>query len=367
MSGKDGMDSEAGKKNLDAAVSGEIDLDGANRDQIEAMGGEIDEIDEFTADAIARGDILPDDIPDEPDADSPADEDEPEAGDEGDAGEEPAGEEEASDEDEPEGDEPDDPDDQTTEDEPDEKPAKVDDQRIPKSRFDEVNARRKAAEDKLAEFEAQAQAGEDATENKFDFEANETEYMELLLSGKTKEAAAKRTEIRAAEKAEWTQESVHQSTSTVQNERVQNELDAMVEDYEAAYNEFNADSDEYSEDIVGEVDTFYRGYRSRQDLTPQAAFKLALDTTIRLYGLKKVGAEGEGETTETPKKTTVRKKKVQTKKKIELAKKAPKDTGATGDAGDSVGDANYDINNMTDAELDALPESTLKRLRGDTL
>lgn len=58
-----GMDSEEGAANLSAALSGDVNLAGANQNQVEALGGEIDENDKFTADAIARGDMLPEDIP----------------------------------------------------------------------------------------------------------------------------------------------------------------------------------------------------------------------------------------------------------------------------------------------------------------
>jgi hypothetical protein len=61
---------------------------------------------------------------------------------------------------------------------------------IPKKRFDEVNQRRKAAEDKLAQFERENKAMQQAQDATYDFDAKEKEYLDLVLDGKTEEAIA---------------------------------------------------------------------------------------------------------------------------------------------------------------------------------
>ena len=73
--------------------------------------------------------------------------------------------------------------------------------RIPKSRFDEVNERRKLAEKRLAELEAKEAAEAAAKQGDFDFDGKEEEYMHAVVDGDFSKAKQIRTEIRNAEKA----------------------------------------------------------------------------------------------------------------------------------------------------------------------
>jgi hypothetical protein len=74
---------------------------------------------------------------------------------------------------------------------------------IPRRRFDEVNQRRKAAEDKLAQIERENKATQQAQDATYDFDTKEKEYLDLVLDGKTEEAIALRKKIRAAERTEF--------------------------------------------------------------------------------------------------------------------------------------------------------------------
>jgi hypothetical protein len=376
------IDDDKGVENLDAALSGDTKLHGGNKAQIEAMGGDLDDdLDSFEATSTDRGDFLEaseaEDRGDTVAGSKPTDDEESEASDEAseeteasddseEGAEEAEGASSESEEEEAEAEEASDGDKASDSKRSDEKATERAEQRIPKTRFDEVNARRKAAEEELATLKAQLDAGEQAKEEQYDFVAAEEAYIDLVLAGKTKDAVIKRSEIDAAKMAQWQRESLTQTQESISTSQLKQDLAVIVKEAEASYDEFNPDSDNYSDDMVDEVQTFYQGYLTRQDLSPQQAFRMALDTTVRLYGLNPLGQEAPAaEPEQQPKK--VLKPKSDMRNKVKLAKKAPQDPGKAGAAGDAAGEERFDISNMTDDELDALPESTLKRLRGDVI
>lgn len=365
-------DDAAGSKNLESAISGDASLS-ARREQIEALGGELDDdLDLFKPTPESRGDFVADDDDSEPPARSEAEPDgEDTESDEESSTEEPeeeggdADEADSADADDSESSQSDSDDDDDSGDE-DTDPRRTDLPRIPKARFDEVNARRKAAEDRVKELEAQLAAKEQASKQAYDFDAAEQEYGELLLDGKFKEAAAKRREINAALEAEWEAKQAAKTEMTVAQRELKKDLNAISRRLESEYAEFDPESELYSEDLTAEVLSMFEGYLStRMDLTPQEALQLAGDNVVRLYGLKKVGTSEEPPSASKDKPNVRKVAKKDTKKKIELAKKAPKDIGAAGKSGTDHGEKPLDINSLSDDELMALPESTLKRLRGD--
>lgn len=371
---KDGDTGDAGEKNLDDALSGET---GLQQDQIEAFGGELDDdLDGFDASKADRGDSLEppkddddSDDDDKDDDDGDSDDSDDDDGAKGDDDSDDDGDDKDSD---AEDDSDADGDDDSDDDDKDEDDAKSDkkkpDNRIPKDRFDEVNARRKKAEDELATLKAEKAAGDKGED--FDFDAAEIEYMDLLLDGKSKEALAVRKSIDAAKEAVWESKQTIKADNTVTEREVKRELDGLVAQYEGEYDVLNKDTDDFSEDVIDDVQSMFRGYlQTRDDLTPGQAFSLAVNNAVRIYGLEKNGEAGDttkgDEKGKGDKKNTRTKDKKDVKGKIKIAKKAPKDLGDAGNAGDSAGDTEIDLDNLTDAEMDALPESTLARLRGD--
>lgn len=363
-------DDNAGAKNMDSAVSGDTSLNG-RREQIEALGGELDDdLDLFQPTPESRGDFVSGDDDEEPSTGSEAEQD-GEDDQSNDEGSEEDSEEEGTDagddaDDDEAGDESESTDSDDDGNQEDSDTRRTDPPRIPKTRFDEVNARRKAAEDRVKELEAQLAAKEQAGKQAYDFDAAEQEYGELLLDGKFKEAAAKRREINAALEADWEAKQAAKTELTVEQRELKKDLNAISTRMEAEYAEFDPESEAYSEDLTAEVLSMFEGYMAtRRDLTPQEALQLAGDNVVRLYGLKKVGTSEEPSSASKGKSNVRKVSKKDTKKKIELAKKAPKDIGAAGKSGTDHGEKPIDINSLSDDELMALPESMLKRLRGD--
>lgn len=99
---------------------------------------------------------------------------------------------------------------------------------IPKKRFDEVNQRRKAAEDKLAQIERENKATQQAQDATYDFDAKEKEYLDLVLDGKTEEAIALRKEIRAAERTEFQRVATEQAQTVSKQATVQERIQEIT-------------------------------------------------------------------------------------------------------------------------------------------
>lgn len=229
---------------------------------------------------------------------------------------------------------------------------------IPKHRFDEVNERRKAAEAELAALKAREKAEAQAEESKYDFRANEKEYMDLLLDGDTEAALAKREEIDAAKEAKWRSDAKTETKTELSTDAETQELIALSTQAEQMFDVFNPDHEDYDQGLLNKVLVFMRGYETEMSRTD--AFVAGLADVVQMYNLmpdETPADDGQ------PKPTG--KKKVD-KKKAAIAKKAVRPVGGdTGEGSAHVGAAVPDIDNMTDEELDALPEKTLARLRGD--
>lgn len=336
-------------------------------EQLEYYGGDKDELDDEEFDAVDRGDSIEvPEVEDEEEEAEQASDDEGEESDEVDDGEPDADAdaeaEEAVDDDEAsdgeEGDDGDVAESDDGDDRPEDKSGR--DQRIPLSRFNEVNERMKAAEQRLAELERQEQVVEEVAEGVYDFNAAEEEYTELLLDGDTKGAATKRAEIRAAEREEFLKEAQGTTQETIAQDAMMSELNSLTHQAAEMYPLFDENSAEFDVDATQKVLTFMRGYIA-SDMTPTDAFVAALADGIDLFDLNTRYSKEKPEP--KPKKTTVKK----TKEKLDVATKQHKSPAGEGLASAGAGAVVPDIDKLSDAEIDALPAETLARLRGDIL
>jgi len=240
------------------------------------------------------------------------------------------------------------------------KPPEGDEPRIPKSRLDKEIERRKAAEAKLADQQAEKDAATKGEEHKFDFDAAEESYMDLLLDGKLKEAAAKRKEIRAAERAEneaMADERVKVGKTTSD---IHTALQTIGDTYEAAYAEFNPEAKEFDELAMAQVKAIYGGFLE-QGLysTPDGAFEAALATVVKANGFTKLGATAPP-VPPTPAARTA------TDRVAAIGAQAPS-LGKAGESSAARGAHEVVASDLTEDQLSKLPLATLKRLRGDDL
>lgn len=388
---------DMGEKTMDDVVDGKSSFADIDADRLAHLGGELDPIDTEDFSEADFGNVLPDDFDErspahaeasgkkddddeaddktegddadaEADADKDADDEADKADADPDSDDSKTSEDDKEDSDADDADTTDESDDKSdaAKDESEDEPAAKREQQIPKSRFDQVNERRRVAEEKLATLEAEKKAGDEAED--FNFNQAELDYLDLALAGKTEEAMAKRNEIRSAEQSAYLAHANAVAPQAVSEGAEQAKVDALVDEYEVEYNGFNPKHDDYQADLMDEVASMYSGYMSH-GFTRSEAFKMALDNTVTLYKLPSNEVTGEPATEETTdeKKPKSEKKPInKTKEKLEAAKNAPADPNkASGEQDDSKRTMN--IEDMTDEELAALPPAALARLRGDAL
>jgi len=239
---------------------------------------------------------------------------------------------------------------------------------VPKSRLDEVLAKQKALQKQLDDAKAAQAPAEDAPEA-YSFDEKEIEYQNMVLDGKTNEAAALRNEIRQAERQQLEYELTQKVTKTVHQNQQANALQAAASELEANFSVFDQNSAEYNKEYTQEVidlrDAFIvQGYDAVDALSKASNF------VVKSYGLDST----EVETGSTLSKTAapkakpvdeVAKKRSEVNKKLKAAEAQPPEL--PGESSASRGEKVMDVTNMTEEEFDALPAGTLARLRGDII
>ena len=235
-------------------------------------------------------------------------------------------------------------------------PPRRKEQRIPKSRFDEVNEKYKAVKAQLEELRAKGQAEEQAAEGQYDFDSKEQEYLEMVLDGKTAEAAALRREIRAAERAQLQAEMDARSSQVVNRTNVQQGLQELSDAYAEAYPAFDPESDSYDGDAIDEVKALYAGYYSQSGDT-LTSFQKAVEAVIKIKGFEAVEGEYEDEA------PVAKPSPKQVAAKVAMAKKQPPSLASKG-TGNAARDV-PDLAGLSEKEFEALPDTTKARLRGD--
>lgn len=234
---------------------------------------------------------------------------------------------------------------------------------VPKSRLDEVLAKQKALQKQLDEVNA-AQAKAEESPEEYDFDAKEMEYQSMVLDGETEKAVALRREIRQAERKQVEFEMRQEMTQTVNQDRQITALQQAAAAMEETYPVFDRNSESFNEEYTKEVvelrDAFItQGYEAVDALGKAVKYVVkdrdldgAVEEAPSLAGKAKPVDE-------------VAKKRAQVSKKLKAAESQPPEL--PGESSSTHGEKGIDINNLTEEEFDALPDATLKRLRGDIL
>jgi len=244
---------------------------------------------------------------------------------------------------------------------PEEKPVKK--PMVPKARLDEVLAKQKALQKQLDEIEASKQKAEEAPED-YNFDEKEVEYQNMVLDGETDKAVALRREIRKAEREALEFEMRQEMNQTVSQDRQMNALQQAANAMEEAYPVFNRNSGEYNEEVTNEVvelrDAFMmKGYEAVDALSK------AVKYVVKDHDLDGAVEEAPSLAGTAKKTDELAKKRAQVSKKLKAADAQPPEL--PGESSSSHGEKGLDLSAMTEEEFDALPEATLKRLRGDIL
>jgi hypothetical protein len=228
---------------------------------------------------------------------------------------------------------------------------------VPKSRLDEVLAKQKALQKQLDEQAAQ-QAQAQAEAPQYDFDAKELEYQQLVLDMEPEKASALRQEIRQAEKETMMFEMQQQMGQTVQQSQEAVQLQTTAQVIQDQYPVLDENSADYNEGKANEVvelrDAFIiQGYQASDALTKATSYVMkASEPVAQEAPQPKSNVE------------TIQKKKTATvKKKIEASQAQPPELKGQGNS--ERGEGTLDVNALSEDEFNALPEETLRRLRGD--
>ena len=238
---------------------------------------------------------------------------------------------------------------------------------VPKSRLDEVLAKQKALQKQLDDMKAAQEVAENAPEA-YDFEAKEVEYQQLLLDGEAEKAAALRQAMRKAEREQIAYEMRQEMTQTVAQSQQATALQTAAAELEANFPVFDQNSDvynaEYTQEVIDLRDAFItQGFGAVDALSKAANF------VVKNYDLVEPAASTStlgAETAPAAKQADeVAKKRAQVSKKLKAAEAQPPEL--PGESSANRGEKPLDVSSMSEEEFSALPEATLKRLRGDIL
>lgn len=281
-----------------------------------------------TKDTADEDDIL---LPEDTNADHEIEEDDLPAGEEGEEEEEGEGEGEGEEEEEP-----------------------ARGNMIPRHRYDSAAQRAKEAEAKLAAYEAEVNKTK-AKDPVDDYEAQLAELdlkqAKLLADGEYEAAAKIAQQTRAIDRKRMEEEfenrSTHSSNATIEQIR----LDQAIDTITTTYSVLNPESEDYDQSAVDEVLSLQRAFVSSGKNPTQALHDAVHYARI------------EG----TPAPAAEKKRKTDVGKNLDTQKRTPPDTGKAGADSDTSGmkDKIPDINSLSEEEFDALPEATLRRMRGD--
>jgi hypothetical protein len=236
-------------------------------------------------------------------------------------------------------------------------------QMVPKARLDEVLAKQKALQKQLDEMTAQNEKSAEAPDA-YDFDSKEVEYQNMVLDGETEKAVALRREIRKAERAQLEFEMRQEMNQTVSKDRQMTALQNAAAAMEEAYPVFDSNSDVFDQEITNEVvdlrDAFIlKGYDAVDALTK------AVKYVVKDHDLDQAQESVPSLAGKAQKTDELARKRAQVSKKLRAAEAQPPEL--PGESSSNHGDKGFDLSSMTEEEFAALPEATLRRIRGDII
>ncbi len=243
--------------------------------------------------------------------------------------------------------------------------------KMPMSRFNEVNQRMKEAERELAELKAEAakekEAEEAAEQEKtFDYRAKEAEYTEALLDGDTNKAVAIRLEVNEAIRGEAEQKAEEKARGAISEDkalaaeqRAKEELNAAADKVTKEYPILDERSKEYNAEAGAEVVDWTIYYVNKGGYSMAEAMEAAAKKVLPTFGVQygKASPEKDGEAEKRGKNAVERAAKG--------ASQQPPSPAYAGRGERATAASNPSVANMSEEEFDKLPEKEKERLRGD--
>ena len=233
---------------------------------------------------------------------------------------------------------------------------------IPKSRYDSAQKRARTAEARVKQYEEDAAAAAAAAAGTTETAMATTDAQlaeidrgieQARLDGNTDEVVRLSGEARALEKQVYQTmaETAAATAGTKAQESVK--LDSLIDVLEEQYDSLNPDSENFDEDKINEILDMQKAFVKNADTPSQAMLK----SVGYIMPEQRITDEVAGK-----RRTNVAKNL----KAAEAQAPGSDETGLNSDSGGKTDEA-LDLSEMTEAEFDALPPETIKRLRGDAV
>ena len=241
---------------------------------------------------------------------------------------------------------------------------------VPKSRLDEVLAKQRKLQEQLDALTTEKEASEapptEPAPDPYDFDAKELEYQEHVLNGETDKAVSLRKEIREAEKTQLEYEMGQKFNQHTEHSQQLQALQTAAIEMETQYPVFDKNSEIFNQEYTNEVIQLRDAFVSQGNDVVEALQK-AVTYVVKTNDIEAISGEATLDAPATkqvkPSTDQVAKKRKEVSKKLKAAETQPPDM--PGESSSAHGEKVVDISSMTDDEFNALPEATLKRLRGD--
>jgi hypothetical protein len=245
---------------------------------------------------------------------------------------------------------------------------------IPKARLDQEAARRRAAEQQLQDIQARMETGQDTpaqTQQKLEnlqLDLGETpkQLFDKILDGDLDTASQLLTGVLQDVATQAAQTGYEQARGefqeTVTQHGQKNAEQAVISELEEAHEFYNPTSENFDNDAVEETLALQQGFIAK-GYSPADAMR----TAAHYYSTMRAAMEGvpaEAAPAPAPAPAPAARAPEAVKRNVEAAKAQPAAV-ATTTGNETVTDGLPDVAKLTVDEIDALPEATLKRLRGD--
>jgi hypothetical protein len=235
---------------------------------------------------------------------------------------------------------------------------------IPKKRFDQVNDRLKAAQERLREIDnadkksKAAQANGEAPRDDTWFGQQEKAYMEAVVDGEVDKAMNIRQDIRSAEQNKF-QAYADQKAEYVQKEVPQRAaVESVIGELQDNFPQLDSNDESFEPELIGEVLGLQRSYiQNDKLLTPAAALQKAA---------ARLGMDLDADPVAEPVPAPVIEKPAKLSDAagaVAASNAQPPEIGSR--AGYDNGEDEIDFSNFTEEDMDKLPASKLRELRGD--
>jgi hypothetical protein len=235
---------------------------------------------------------------------------------------------------------------------------------IPKKRFDQVNDRLKAAQERLREIDdadkksKAAQATGEAPRDDTWFGQQEKAYMEAVVDGEVDKAMNIRQDIRSAEQNKF-QAYADQKAEYVQKEVPQRAaVESVIGELQDNFPQLDSNDESFEPELIGEVLGLQRSYiQNDKLLTPAAALQKAAARLGMDLDADPVAEPVPAPVIEKPAKLS------DASGAVAASNAQPPEIGSR--AGYDNGEDEIDFSNFTEEDMDKLPASKLRELRGD--